>query len=89
MLLPGLTPLVRRLLGVRIDQYGCRLNNIRRRIVGTVTSALMVNPISLADGADDMFASGNDTDAKNKVIGYQNSNRREAGPKIPCYNKEV
>lgn len=39
------------------------------KTLNTVTSALMVNPDSLASGQHDLFISGNDEDAKNKVIG--------------------
>lgn len=38
------------------------------KTLNTVTSALMVNPNSLADGQHDLFISGNDEDAKNEVI---------------------
>ncbi|GGD64183.1 NADPH-dependent F420 reductase [Paenibacillus nasutitermitis] len=40
------------------------------KTLNTVTSALMVNPLSLADGQHDLFISGNDADAKKEVIGY-------------------
>ncbi|MEC0229999.1 NADPH-dependent F420 reductase [Paenibacillus alba] len=40
------------------------------KTLNTVTSALMVNPYSLADGEHDLFISGNDEDAKNEVIGF-------------------
>lgn len=39
------------------------------KTLNTVTSALMVNPYSLADGEHDLFISGNDEDAKKEVIG--------------------
>jgi predicted dinucleotide-binding enzyme len=40
------------------------------KTLNTVTSALMVNPYSLAGGEHDLFISGNDEDAKNEVIGF-------------------
>jgi predicted dinucleotide-binding enzyme len=40
------------------------------KTMNTVTSALMVNPRSLADGQHDLFISGNDADAKSEVSGY-------------------
>lgn len=40
------------------------------KTLNTVTSTLMVNPLSLADGQHDLFISGNDTDAKRKVMGF-------------------
>ncbi|WP_256757946.1 NADPH-dependent F420 reductase [Cohnella sp. WQ 127256] len=40
------------------------------KTLNTVNSTLMVNPLSLADGQHDLFISGNDTDAKSKVMGY-------------------
>lgn len=40
------------------------------KTLNTVTSTIMVDPLSLADGQHDLFISGNDEDAKNQVIGY-------------------
>jgi 8-hydroxy-5-deazaflavin:NADPH oxidoreductase len=40
------------------------------KTLNTVTSALMVYPLSLADGQHDLFISGNDADAKREVIGH-------------------
>ncbi|MCQ6560686.1 NADPH-dependent F420 reductase [Paenibacillus mendelii] len=40
------------------------------KTLNTVSSALMVDPHRLADGKHDLFISGNDADAKNKVTGY-------------------
>ncbi|WP_028548033.1 NADPH-dependent F420 reductase [Paenibacillus sp. UNC451MF] len=40
------------------------------KTLNTVTSALMVDPLSLADGQHDLFISGNDADAKREVIEY-------------------
>ncbi|MFD0694020.1 NADPH-dependent F420 reductase [Paenibacillus sp. GCM10027628] len=40
------------------------------KTLNTVNSALMVNPLSLADGEHDMFISGNDTEVKNEVTRY-------------------
>jgi len=39
----------------------------------TLTAALQVNPKMLADGEHDLFISGNDIDAKNKVMEIQKS----------------
>ncbi|NOU97297.1 NADP oxidoreductase [Paenibacillus sp. LMG 31456] len=40
------------------------------KTLNTVSSALMVNPRSLAEGQHDLFISGNDAYARNEVIGY-------------------
>ncbi|RUS46060.1 NADPH-dependent F420 reductase [Cohnella sp. AR92] len=40
------------------------------KTLNTVTSALMVNPLHLAEGQHDMFIGGNDADAKNEVAAY-------------------
>jgi predicted dinucleotide-binding enzyme len=40
------------------------------KTLNTVSAALMVNPLSLAEGQHDLFISGNDVDARNEVIGY-------------------
>ncbi|WP_127493872.1 NADPH-dependent F420 reductase [Paenibacillus glycanilyticus] len=40
------------------------------KTLNTVTSALMINPLNLAEGQHDMFIGGNDTEAKNKVSEY-------------------
>lgn len=40
------------------------------KTLNTVTAALMVNPLNLAEGRHDMFIGGNDTDAKNEVTAY-------------------
>ncbi len=42
------------------------------KTLNTVASALMVNPGGLANGQHDLFISGNDTEAKNEVMGYLN-----------------
>ncbi|MFX3635574.1 MAG: NADPH-dependent F420 reductase [Candidatus Pristimantibacillus sp.] len=38
------------------------------KTLNTVTAALMVNPLSLANGDHDLFVSGNDAEAKSEVI---------------------
>ncbi|MCK9858618.1 NAD(P)-binding domain-containing protein [Paenibacillus sp. ATY16] len=40
------------------------------KTLNTVTSALMINPLNLAEGQHDMFIGGNDTEAKNEVSEY-------------------
>ncbi|GMK44232.1 hypothetical protein PghCCS26_13590 [Paenibacillus glycanilyticus] len=40
------------------------------KTLNTVTSALMINPLNLAEGQHDTFIGGNDTEAKNKVSEY-------------------
>lgn len=54
-------------LGERIQRAFPEVKVVKT--LNTVTSALRVNPRSLAEGRHDLFISGNDAAAKNEVIG--------------------